>query len=388
MNISNKEDNCCILRTGPCSKSRKENNSSYICAVKLLLYPFALIYAAIVSLRNACYEFGIFSVTEYDFPVIGVGNLRVGGTGKTPMVEYLIRLLKQDRKPAMLSRGYGRKTDGLRLVAAGDNSLLVGDEPAQIKSKFPDIVVAVDGNRVRGINKLREAEPGINTLLLDDVFQHRAVKPGLMILLTTYQQPYMDDAVLPAGRLREPVQSAKRADIIVVTKCPANISAVEKHMLRDRIRPRAYQNVFFAYERYGAVRKWNEAAGGVGISLQGKYVLLVTGIAQPENVKDYLDSMAHVSDHLEYADHHWYTTRDIDLIASRFETIPGEDKVIVTTEKDAQRLLTYLQNEKFARLPVYVLPVEVAFTGSDTPTFNNAIHEFIRSYRASGTVHP
>lgn len=356
--------------------------------MKYLLYPFALIYAAIMLLRNVLYDFGILRSVEYDFPVIGVGNLRVGGTGKTPMAEYLIRLLAGERYLAVLSRGYGRKTDGFRLVEKGDNSLLVGDEPAQIKSKFPDVLMAVDGKRIRGIARLKELHPGINTLVLDDVFQHRAVKPGLMILLTTYRQPYVSDAVLPAGRLREPARSARRADIIVVTKCPEELVAAEKHLLRAKINPQPYQKVFFAFERYGALRKWNAPLNTEGITLRGQETLLVTGIANAENLKNHLNPRVSVREHLEFPDHHWYTTGDIERIAQRFDALPEGDRIIVTTEKDAQRLFAYLQNEKFAQLPVYVLPVEVAFPVEENELFNKAIHEFIRSYHNSGTIHP
>lgn len=349
--------------------------------MKFILYPFALVYAAIVSLRNACYEFSLFRSVEYTFPVIGVGNLRVGGTGKTPMVEYLVGLLRRDRQVAVLSRGYGRKTDGFRVAEKGDSSLLVGDEPAQVKSKFPDITVAVDGNRVRGIRLLQEQTPGINAVVLDDVYQHRSVKPGLMILLTAYDKLYLDDDVLPAGRLREPAASARRADVIVVTKCPVDISAIEKHTLKTRLNPRPYQKVFFAFEKYGALRKWNAAAGEEKAEAANQHVLLVTGIASAENVKKEIESRMKLERHMEYGDHHWYTTREMEEIAQRFDAMPGEDKMIVTTEKDAQRLLIYLQNEKFARLPVYVLPVEIKFFGADENNFNTTIGEFVRSYR-------
>lgn len=327
---------------------------------------------------------GLFRSTRYDFPVIGVGNLRVGGTGKTPMVEYLIRLLGDRYHMAMLSRGYGRKTEGFRLVQPGDSSLQVGDEPAQVKTKFPEVLVGVDGNRVRGIAKLRSHKPEMNMLVLDDVLQHRAVKPGLMIMLTSYHQLYLDDLVLPAGRLREPKSAVYRADIVVVTKCPPNITPVEKRGIQDRINPKPYQEVFFAYEKYSTLRAFGDTPTKVPLNSR---VLLLTGIAGAAGLKEHVDKTMKLGKHLSFGDHHAYTSRDVEHVVAEFDAMEGDQKIVLTTEKDAQRLMAYQQNEKFAKLPVYVQPMEIQFFEGYEEAFNEAIHEYIRSYSTVGSVH-
>lgn len=339
-----------------------------------------------MTLRNAFYQWGVLRSTSYDFPLIGVGNLRVGGTGKTPMVEYLVRLLRADHNMAMLSRGYGRKTEGYRMVELGDSAQQVGDEPAQVKQKFPGLSMAVDGNRVRGISKLKAGYPELNLLVLDDVFQHRSVKPGLMIMLTAYHQLYLDDHVLPMGRLREPKSSVWRADIIVVTKCPRNLTPVEKRGIHDRIRPKAYQQVFFTTESYCDLKTLDgkETEGSVG---RDTSVLLVTGIASAKSVEDYVDKNFRLEKHIEFGDHHTFTQKDMQDVVQAFESIQSEKKIILTTEKDAQRLQTHLENEKFASLPVHVLPMEIKFSGDEQEAFNNMIHDYIRSYSTVGPVH-
>ncbi|MCO4806647.1 MAG: tetraacyldisaccharide 4'-kinase [Flavobacteriales bacterium] len=347
--------------------------------MRKLLYPFSLIYGLVVSFRNGLFRIGMLPEKRFELPIIGIGNLRVGGTGKTPMTEYLIALLSGTRSLGVVSRGYGRKTNGYVVADSESTALEIGDEPSQIIQKFPQIRLAVDEKRVHGIEQLRLEENPPNTILLDDVYQHRYVKPGLLILLTAHDHLYIDDSVLPVGMLREPKWGANRADIIVVTKCPVSLSAFEKRAISDHLRPMSHQQVLFSFQSYGQPypilmrQKWKA---------QGRTkMLLVTGIVNAQSMKQHLEKSFELIHHFEFPDHHWFTDANIESIAAVFEKENSEKTIIVTTEKDAQRLKPFVENETFAHLPIFALPMKVQFFKDDEGHVNQTIHEYIRSHQ-------
>ncbi|CAM4227893.1 tetraacyldisaccharide 4'-kinase [Gillisia hiemivivida] len=312
-------------------------------------------------IRNLLYDLKVFKAMSYSFPVICVGNLSVGGTGKTPMIEYLLELLLPDNKVATLSRGYGRKTKGFKLVSIADSATNVGDEPLQFKNKFRDAIVAVDENRRRGIAKLREKH-NPDLILLDDALQHRKVKAGLNILLTKYDDLYQDDFMLPTGNLREPVVGAGRAKIIVVTKCPYNISIEKQESIRSQLKLRNYQQLFFSYISYNDY-VFN---GTKEIGLQeliDKEITLVTGIANPDSLCEYLNASMISFQHLKFPDHHNFSSEEIKKIA--------QSKLVITTEKDFMRLKGDVGLER-----LFYLPIKMKFI-QNTDSFNKAIKSFI-----------
>ena len=316
--------------------------------MKLLRYasfPFVPVYYAVTSLRNMLYDLGVKKSTSYNFPVICVGNLSVGGTGKTPMIEYLINLLKDDYQVATLSRGYKRKTKGFVLANEHSTAETLGDEPFQFFTKFEnDIYVAVDAVRTNGIAQLRLLNKPAEIILLDDAFQHRKVNAGLNILLTTYTKPYFNDFVLPAGNLREPRSGAKRANIIIVTKCPDTLSDMEKSSFVKRIKPEEHQHVFFSTIDYSNTVFSEERQ--MPINSVSNFTL-VTGIANPNPLVTFLQSKDLKFEHLNYSDHYNFSEKDIKDLEKR--------SLIITTEKDFMRLKQYeLLKDKLFYLPIKV----------------------------------
>jgi tetraacyldisaccharide 4'-kinase len=342
--------------------------------MRILLYPFSIIYGVIVFIRNSFYTWSVFSKTSFPIPMIGIGNLRVGGTGKTPMTEMILKSVSPKNRTAVLSRGYGRKTNGYLLATNASSSEDIGDEPRQMMMKFPKISFAVDGNRVRGVRNLIESIPELELIVLDDVFQHRAITPGLMVLLTAYGDLYVNDYVMPAGMLREQRANASNADIIVVTKCPNEIGVFEQRSIIERLSPKPHQKVFFASEKYGNPISISESKLQFKDALS---VILVTGIASADRFKDWLSKNKEIKEHLDFADHYWYSEKDMENM-KKLQQKHGS--VLVTTEKDAQRLTTLLQNERFANLPVCYIPIEMEIIEDGRNQFNQAIDEFIRSY--------
>ena len=300
--------------------------------LRKLLFPISLIYGLIVFLRNRLYDMGIFSSRLFAVKTICVGNLSVGGTGKTPMIELLVRELSENYNVAILSRGYKRKSEGFLLSNEQTTVEELGDEPFQIKTKFPKIAVAVDADRRNGISQL-EKLIGPDIILLDDAFQHRKVKAGFSILLTSYDNLYTKDWYLPTGDLRDSKREAGRADVIVVTKCPANLSPSEKNKIRESIHPKPHQKVLFSYLSYN-----KELKGDILTldTLKEKKVTLVTGIANPAPLIKFLNSEGITFEHLKYKDHHFFTDQEIDILK--------EKECILTTEKDFVRLETKLTN--------------------------------------------
>ena len=363
----------------------KDNRRSYLCLVKFLLSPIALLYALIVVLRNLCFDFGLLKSTSFDFPVIAVGNLRVGGTGKTPMVSYLLMMLQKRFNVAILSRGYGRKTKGFLMAIENSTAEQIGDEPKLIRSLFQDVTVAVDEKRVRGIERLRsiESDNGPEIILLDDAMQHRSVNPGFLLLLTAYNKLFVNDYILPIGRLREPKSSAKRAHAIVVTKCPPALSNAERQQIEKRIALHSNVPIFFAFEDYKGIRPLNTTAGEITLhDLKHYSAVLISGLADPSNLERWAKRNAQEIEHIAFKDHHWFSDDDLDMIVSVFVKMKAEKKLLLTTEKDAVRLNKLFQNKKFADLPMYAIQHEMSFFEEDQVPFEKKINDFISSYSA------
>ena len=361
--------------------------------LRILAYPISLLYGFITFLRNKCYDLGIFSSKEFNIPVICVGNLTTGGTGKTPHIEYLIRLLKPKYSVATLSRGYGRLTSGFVVADENSSSFDIGDEPRQFKRKFNDeIVVAVDGNRVRGIKKLLAAYSGLKILLLDDAFQHRAVKPGLSVLLTDYSNIYYEDEILPTGSLREFKSGVKRADIIVVTKTPQLFSPLEKRRVIKEINPEAYQKVYFSYIKYGDFLPFNNSSPKGMLSkdfyFERNYtIMLLSGIANSAPLEYYLKQKTKKFISEKFADHHEYSISELNKVAGKFNSLHAENKIIVTTEKDIMRLDKPGLREILQGLPLFYIPIEICFHDKDEEEFNTQILDYVRRNQVNNTIH-
>lgn len=295
-------------------------------------------------LRNKLYDLGIFKSADYSIHTVCVGNLSVGGTGKTPMIEYLIRFLKDDFKLATLSRGYKRSTEGFLIADKTASAFTIGDEPFQFYNKFDDIVVSVDANRRNGISRLMELSSPPQIILLDDAFQHRKVKAKFNILLTTFNDLYVNDMLLPTGNLREPKSGANRADVIVVTKCPDSISKGEKNKIIHSLKPKSNQQVFFSWIDYSDIIK-NTSEEKQLIFFSDKKFTLVTGIANSKPLVDYIKSKNLKFEHLDFNDHHEFSSREIDVLKTK--------EFILTTEKDFMRLSPhFVQGQSLFYLPI------------------------------------
>ncbi len=343
-------------------------------------------------LRNFMYDHKIFTSTGFKVPVIGVGNLNTGGTGKTPHVEYLIRLLKDHFKVATLSRGYGRKTSGYFVVADPSTTSMVGDEPMQYHSKFKDITVAVGENRAAAIENLIRAEAKPEVILLDDAFQHRAVERGINILLMEYDKIMDIDYPLPAGNLREWKSGMKRADVIIVTKSPAILVPIERKRIVEHLEPLSHQEVYFTYYKYGEFTKVAGKPGMMFMSssyyLEKRFtILLVTGIANPAGMIEYLRRHTDKIEIITFPDHHEYSLRDIKRIQETFDNIANASKIVVTTEKDAMRLRNPGLEEVTRSLPLFYLPIEVTFH-QDKEKFDQYVTDYVRKNQPHRLVHP
>ena len=357
--------------------------------ISYLLFPLTMWYAVGVRFRNLFYALGIKKQEAPHITTIGVGNLSTGGSGKTPHVEYLLRLLADRYPTAMLSRGYKRKSKGYLLDDGSHDPALLGDEPAMIARKFPQVQVAVCEKRVEGVRRLMTAPENLDNpetsesqespetpstpqlIILDDVFQHRAIKPSINILLTEYGHPYYNDHILPYGDLREFKKARFRANIVIVTKCPAKLNPVEKHNILHDLKLQNYQRIFFSYLKYGDL----QTLGGSNVSVdlrRADNILCITGIAHPEPLLAELRQYTKVQ-HLPFADHHDFTSGDIARIKETFATLPGSNNLIITTEKDAIRL-----RGKIDSLPVYILPVTVAFHKENDKDFDTLIESSVR----------
>lgn len=332
---------------------------------QLLLIPFALGYRFVVFMRNFFYDNGILKSKEFQIPVISVGNIMVGGTGKTPHTEMIADMLHDKFKVAVLSRGYKRKTKGFVEVQSDLSYLQVGDEPLQIKRKFPDLIVAVCENRVKGISRLMVDYPDLNVVILDDAFQHRRVRPGVSVLLNNYYHPLSKDHLLPYGRMRESHSASLRADIIIVTKCPEKMNPMERRIMLKEIDPQPYQTLFFStFNYHKTIPVFENLAEPLPEQLKEYNVLALTGIAFAANFIEYLQEQCNTVEHMRFGDHHNFKRTDIQKMEIRFKQLQGK-KIIITTEKDSIRLLEnqYLSDE--LKSAMHYLPITVKMMGAD-----------------------
>ena len=369
------------------------------------LLPLSWLYGVGVGFRNLLFEMGVLQSRSFSVPVISVGNITVGGTGKTPHVEYLVRLLKDLTKVAVLSRGYKRKTRGFVLAGNDATASTIGDEPYQMKTKFPNITVAVDKKRTRGIEKLTNGEhvKDINVVLLDDAFQHRYVKPGISILLVDYHRLIIYDKLLPAGRLREPVKSKDRADIVIVTKCPKDLKPMEFRVITKAMKLYPYQQLYFSTHEFGELRavfpkerpedpdvpevpEKPENPEHMNLSsLADKHVLLLTGIASPEHMLTELQGYVKEITPLAFGDHHDFKKKDVERINEAFSALPSP-KIIVTTEKDETRLLEVEGLSDEVKDALYVLPIKIRILLDQEEAFNQNIISYVRKHSKHSIV--
>lgn len=337
------------------------------------LYPFSWLYGLGAGIRNKMFDWGFLKSQSFNLPIISIGNLSVGGTGKTPHTEYLIRLLQPLGKVAVLSRGYKRCTKGFVLATPHSTMPELGDEPYQMKQNFPDIMMAVDANRCHGVQEILKTETPL-TILLDDAYQHRYINRGLNILLTDYNRPYWKDAILPAGRLRESRKGSSRADIIIVTKCPEKLSIEQIQNIEKQIAPNSNQQLYFSRICYASTQ--NLLHGEENVALSGRNVLLLSGIANPKPLLDYVEKSAKKIKHLSFPDHHQFTADDTLQITKELEAL-GKDAIILTTEKDGTRLKSMKELPPTIKEKTWVLPIKIEILNNKTQQFNQTIIDYV-----------
>lgn len=351
--------------------------------LRLLLFPFSLLYGLIVIIRNWCYDVGVFKSHEFTIPIVSIGNLAVGGSGKSPMAEYLIRLFKNDYKLATLSRGYGRNTKGYYVATPTTPAATIGDEPAQFKHKFPDITVAVCEKRVDGLLQLKNHH---DLIIMDDAYQHRAVKPGLSILLFDYNNLNQPHLLLPAGDMREPYSGRWRADIIIISKCPEQLSYNEQTKITNGVGLLPYQQLFFTSIAYQALQHKNGDEAAVKLDKETT-VFLLTGIANADPLIEYIKKHTLHVIHHNYPDHHCFTLKNITKLADEFSACKAQKKVIITTEKDAQRLGEHELLPLVNKLPFLVIPIGINFLNGEQPQFDQLLIKYVREYREHHQLH-
>lgn len=349
--------------------------------IRILLLPLAMLYGLGVGLRNLLYRVGILRSVRFDLPVISVGNLSVGGAGKSPHIEYLIRWLDQFIEVAVLSRGYGRNSTGYRPVTTIDTAEMVGDEPLQFKRKFPNAAICVSESRALGVPELVKRNPETQVVLLDDAFQHLAVTPGLNILLTEFAHPFTRDWLLPSGRLREGRYNYRRADIIIVTKCPPELTVLQRQKMIQEIDPFPRQQVFFSRYHYGTPYDLLRPDLRRPLDLDTD-VLLVSAIANTDYLLQYLKNSVKSAQTLEFEDHHFFKEDELNDMLRRFNRLTGRNKIILTTEKDAMRLVLHQEFFWKNQLPIYVLPVEVEFCDDDERGFQEEVKRMLLDFKS------
>lgn len=345
------------------------------------LLPASWIYGSVVGIRNWLFNIGLLKSQAYSVPIIAVGNITVGGAGKTPHVEHLVRLLQDKIKVAVLSRGYKRKTRGYQLADKDSTVETIGDEPFQMMKKFPNIFVATDKKRRRGIERLTSDDMTreVDAILLDDAYQHRYVKPGVNILLVDYHRLINEDRLLPAGRLRESARGKRRADIVIITKCPQNLKPMDYRVLTKTMELFPYQELYFTTLEYGTLQPLFPDEGKVPDSVGSSHILLLTGIASPKQMEqDVLDELKPLSmETLAFADHHYYKEKDVRRINEAFNELP-EPRIIITTEKDAARLYSIEGLSDEVRKNIYALPIRIQFMLDQEESFNNKILSYVQ----------
>lgn len=357
----------------------------------VLLIPFSWLYGLVIWIKNFLYDNGFLYAADVNIPTISVGNITVGGTGKTPHVEYLLDLLKDHYQVATLSRGYKRKTRDFRIASHDSGVREIGDEPKQIKRKFPEIIVAVDRKRVHGIERLLEYDPPVEVILLDDAFQHRSLRPGFSILLIDYARPLDRDRLLPAGRLREPAVNRSRADIILVTRSPESLKPIEMRNYVNELGLSIGQHLYFTSIRYGELipvfsgvpqrsADWfKERVGSV---------LIVAGIANPRPIREFALNISTRVTELTYRDHHYYSSRDLDRISRKYHelTSGGTEVLILTTEKDAARLIEH-HPDQAVRDAFYAVGIHIHFLHEDKEEFDQHIRNYVNSNKRDSILY-
>ena len=356
----------------------------------IFLYPVSIIYGLITGIRNFLYDTGILSSVEFHFPVICVGNITVGGTGKTPHTEYIARLLKENFKVATLSRGYKRKTRDFRIATSSSLVSEIGDEPMEIHRNLPDILVTVDRNRVHGVSRILEDHPETEVIILDDGFQHRRITPGFSILLSDYERLFVRDHMLPYGNLRESKANMRRADMILITKTPENISPIQRRLIVKEIDKSPYQNLYFTTFRYNTPvpvfenhpdKIQSEILTGTGCG-----IVLVTGIANPRPLKEHLEVSYDEITHLSFPDHHNFNEKDLLSISSAFNELQSENRYLFTTEKDAARLREFTNIAEPVKSVFFYIPIGIHFLNEDKDEFDNLIIEYVRKNHRNNRV--
>lgn len=351
--------------------------------LKFLLYPFAVLYGMIMWLRNRLYDSGFYSSIQFSVPVICVGNLSTGGTGKTPHIEYLVRLLQYEYNLGTQSRGYKRRSRGFKLANETSTAFDLGDEPMQFHLKFPELAVSVCEERMTGIPSLLAVRPEVDVVLLDDAFQHRSVKAGLNILITDYARPFYEDYILPFGNLREQRNAYKRADVIIVSKCPADLGREAQEKITRNIKPIAGQAVYFTKIQYG--KCYNFFTGHEVNLDKERHIVLVSGIAKPEPMLQHIEAQVAAVHLLKYPDHHYFTAANLDEILETCKNWKDKQPVIITTEKDATRLALKRELLQDWGIEIWVLPIEIAFlNGSED--FDGRVRKYLSNMREIDAV--
>ncbi len=353
--------------------------------LRFFLRPFACLYGLIMLIRGKLFDWKILPVESFPLSVISVGNLSYGGTGKTPVVEYLIRLLANDYMVATLSRGYKRNTRGFVLASSDSTFEEIGDEPLQYKTKFNNIEVAVHERRRFGIRALLKAFPDLDVVLLDDAYQHRYVKPGLSILLTDFHKLYVNDHLIPSGTLREFRSEARRADIIIVTKTPGVLSPITRRRITGMIKPRVHQQLLFSYISYGEPVPLCSKHKDL---LKDYYntILLFSGIANSYPIQEHLRTKCHELYEMDFMDHHKYSLQDIEKIRVNFENFFTRNKIIFTTEKDAMRLDKSVLRDAIKNLPIFYIPIEIRFHNGDSAIFDDQIKGYVEGNTGNNNI--
>lgn len=351
-------------------------NAPLLRPVRILLFPFSLLYALIIWIRNIFFDKGWIGSSSFNLPLVGIGNLSAGGTGKSPMVEFILSKFSHQYKLAVLSRGYKRKTSGYALANDQSTALEVGDEPMQFYRKFPSVTIAVGEERIVAIPQLLHDKPETEVIILDDAFQHRYVKPGLNILLTDFNNLFTRDWFLPTGDLRDLPSGYKRANIIVISKCPPHLSELHKKEIEKEIKPLQHQHLFFTSIEYGV--PYHIVSKSTKTLNNKTEALLVSGIANPKPLKKYLSDNTSAYYEMLYNDHHIFSIDDFKDIRKRFESISADEKMIVTTEKDAMRLDKF-KNDLIS-YPLYVIPIEIKFLFGEEQRFTELITNFITTF--------
>ena len=357
----------------------------------IFLYPLSLIYGLLTGIRNFLFNTGILPSVEFHLPVICVGNITVGGTGKTPHTEYLAGLLSKNFKVAILSRGYKRKTRNFRIATPSSLVNEIGDEPMQIFRKFPDVLVSVDRSRVHGVKRILEVKPETDVIILDDAFQHRRITPGFSILLSDFERPIVKDHMMPYGSLREHKENMRRADIILITKSPENISPIQRRLIVKEVDKAPYQNLYFTSFRYNSLLPVFEnykQEGNLSDLLQSSDcgIVLITGIANPLPLKEYIEKTVGKVIHLSFPDHYNFKEKDIRNIISAYEDLKSKTKSLITTEKDAVRLREFTNIAEPVKSAFFYIPIEIHFLNNDKNEFDKLIVDYVRKNKRNNRI--